>query len=79
MKPNGILNWLYQYMLEEYFSCDTRHMAIELRVTEKTLSSALKKTTSAESMLLFEQLMEYCLRKKISMDQILMQYTNRDS
>lgn len=74
MNNGGILHWIYQYALEHYFQKDARRMALELRVTEKTLDTALSKEGSAESMLLFEQLMKYFHDNKLSMDHLLTMY-----
>ena len=74
MSNGGILHWIYQYALEHYFQNDSRRMALELRVTEKTLEAALSKEGSAESMLLFEQLMKYLHDNNLSMDNLLAMY-----
>ena len=60
--------------MEHYFQNDSRRMALELRVTEKTLEAALSKEGSAESMLLFEQLMKYLHDNNLSMDNLLAMY-----
>lgn len=75
MSHSGMMKWMYHYVLGEVFDSDVRNMAIELRVTEKTLQKALEQDNCAESMLLFEQLMHYCMEHSISMDAILALYT----
>ena len=74
MKSGGLLRWAYAYILKYYFSTDKKRMAIELRVTEKTLQTAMQDESSAESMLLFEQLMCYFMKHNISIDAVLAHY-----
>ncbi|MGM9590722.1 MAG: hypothetical protein ACI3V0_11225 [Faecousia sp.] len=78
MEFNGILSWAYHFFLCKQFGGDRRHMAIALRVSERTLQKAFDETQSPESALLFEQLMQYCVDNEISMDQILAQYRKQE-
>ena len=52
-------------------------MALELRVGENTLQRALEQDECPESLLLFEQLMHYCMTHNISMDAFLAQYEGK--
>lgn len=74
MNPNSILNWLYHHCLESLFDNDRRSMALALRVSERTLQSALDEEQSAEAALLFEQLLSYCLDNDVNVDEILRKY-----
>lgn len=74
MPAKGILSWTYQYFLQVYFDSNKRKMALSLRVTEKTLTRALDQENSSESILLFDQLMQYCFSNGISIDLILRKY-----
>ena len=71
---NGILSWTYHFFLRTYFGSDNRKMALALRVTESTLLKALEQEHSAESLLLFEQLMQYCSSNNVSIDDALKKY-----
>lgn len=75
MKQPGILHWTYSYFLKQYFSMDKRSMALAMKVSENTLENALIRNYSAESVVLFEQLMQYCIEQNISIDSILRQYS----
>lgn len=75
MRQEGILNWIYSYALKELFNSDLRSMALELRIGEGVIQRAMDQEKSAESMLLFEQLMSYCMQHDISMDSILAEYS----
>ena len=75
MRQEGILNWIYSYVLKELFNSDLRSMALELRIGEGVIQRAMDQEKSAESMLLFEQLMCYCMQHDISMDSILAKYS----
>ena len=75
MRQEGILNWIYSYALKELFNSDLRSMALELRIGEGVIQRAMDQEKSAESMLLFEQLMRYCMQHDISMDSILAEYS----
>lgn len=75
MRQEGILNWIYSYALNELFNSDLRSMALELRIGEGVIQRAMDQEKSAESMLLFEQLMRYCMQHDISMDSILAEYS----
>ena len=75
MRQEGILNWIYSYALKELFNADLRSMALELRIGEGVIQRAMDQEKSAESMLLFEQLMRYCMQHDISMDSILTEYS----
>ena len=55
MNHNGLLQWIYAHILDEQMNSDPRQLALELRMTEKTIDSALHKEGSAEYTLLFEQ------------------------
>ncbi|MBQ8962353.1 MAG: hypothetical protein IJ089_00950 [Clostridia bacterium] len=74
MNHNGLLQWIYAHILDEQMNSDPRQLALELRMTEKTIDSALHKEGSAEYTLLFEQLLSLCAKKQISVDQILRKY-----
>ena len=50
-------------------------MALAMKVSENTLENALIRNYSAESVVLFEQLMQYCIEQNISIDSILRQYS----
>ncbi len=73
MVSKGILNWLFTYMLEHQFKNSRREMAIQLRVSERTLNHALN-SEQAETALLFEQLLGYAMEHSIRIDSILDQY-----
>ena len=75
MRQEGILNGIYSYALKELFNADLRSMALELRIGEGVIQRAMDQEKSAESMLLFEQLMRYCMQHDISMDSILAEYS----
>ena len=75
MRQEGTLNWIYSYALKELFNADLRSMALELRIGEGVIQRAMDQEKSAESMLLFEQLMRYCMQHDISMDSILAEYS----
>lgn len=77
MNPNSILNWLYHYSLQHLFDNDRRGMALALRVSERTLQSALEEEQSSEAALLFEQLLQYCMENDIQVDDILAKYKQR--
>ena len=70
----GMLSWAYMHALEHIFGGDIRRMALELRVNEAMLDAAMKDETSAQSMLVFEQLFGYMSAHGISMDSMLNQY-----
>lgn len=72
-----MLRWIYNYTLKEVFRSDARNMALELRVGENTLQRALEQDECPESLLLFEQLMHYCMTHNISMDAFLAQYEGK--
>lgn len=74
MNGCGMLSWAYGHALEHIFGGDLRRMALELRVNEAMLSAAMKDETSAQSMLVFEQLFSYMSAHGISMDNMLSQY-----
>ena len=76
MNHNGLLQWIYAHILEEQMNSDPRQLAIELRMTERTIETALHKEGSGEYALLFEQLLSLCAEKQISVDSILRQYIN---
>ena len=76
MNHNGLLQWIYAHILVEQMNSDPRQLAIELRMTEKTIEAALHKEGSGEYALLFEQLLSLCAEKQISVDSILRQYIN---
>ena len=61
MNGDGILRWIYRYALENMFDSNLRAMALVLRVSERTLQKAFDNDNTAESLLVFEQLMEYCM------------------
>jgi len=48
MNHNGLLQWIYTHILDEQMNSDPRQLALELRMTEKTIDSALHKEGSAE-------------------------------
>ena len=56
------------------FDSNLRAMALVLRVSERTLQKAFDNDNTAESLLVFEQLMEYCMRNQISVDAIIAHY-----
>lgn len=58
MNGEGILKWIYRDVLERVFDSNLRTMALALRVSERTLQKALDNDAAAESMLVFEQMME---------------------
>ena len=62
MNGEGILKWIYRDVLERVFDSNLRTMALALRVSERTLQKALDNDAAAESMLVFEQMMEYCMQ-----------------
>lgn len=74
METSGMLGWAYQYALEHLFEGDKRRMALDLRMTEKTLDAAMMEESSAQSMLLFELLFGYMNARGISMDDLLARY-----
>ena len=74
MNGDGILRWIYRYALENMFDSNLRAMALVLRVSERTLQKAFDNDNTAESLLVFEQLMEYCMRNQISVDAIIAHY-----
>lgn len=74
MNGCGMLSWAYRHALEHIFDGDIRKMALELRVNETTLGTAMNDETSAQSMLVFEQLFSYMSAHGISMDNMLRQY-----
>ena len=75
MEKPGLLQWIYQYVLEKYMDSNARSMAVELRLSESLLDDALNNDDSMEYTLLFEQLLSYCARKGISIDSILKEYS----
>ena len=77
MDHSGMLRWIYNYTLKEVFRSDARNMALELRVGENTLQRALEQDECPESLLLFEQLMHYCMTHNSSMDAFLAQYEGK--
>lgn len=75
MNPDSILNWLFFYVLEHQFMNDRREMALQLRVTERTLNKAIDEERTAETALLFEQILEYALdHEELCIDKILKKY-----
>lgn len=74
MNGEGILKWIYRDVLERVFDSNLRTMALALRVSERTLQKALDNDAAAESMLVFEQMMEYCMQHEISVDAIIARY-----
>lgn len=74
MNQNSILNWLFHYMLEHEFHGNRRDMALNLRVTETTLTHAMEDEETAETALLFEQLLAYTLEHDLCIDKILLKY-----
>lgn len=74
MNQNSILNWLFHYMLVNEFAGNRREMALQLRVSERTLENALDDEKPAETALLFEQLLAYSLENDVCVDQILAEY-----
>ena len=76
MEHNSLLQWIYAHILDEHMNSDPKQLAIELRMTERTIDIALHKEGSAEYTLLFEQLLTLCDEKKISIDGILRHYIN---
>lgn len=74
MNHNGLLQCIFAHILTEHMNSDIRQLAIELRMTEKTIDAALQKEGSGEYTLLFEQLLSYCAEKHISVDAILQQH-----
>ena len=74
MNGDGILRWIYRYALENMFDSNLRAMSLVLRVSERTLQKAFDNDNTAESLLVFEQLMEYCMRNQISVDAIIAHY-----
>ena len=56
------------------FDSNLRTMALVLQVSERTLQKAFDNDNTAESLLVFEQLMEYCMRNQISVDAIIAHY-----
>ena len=74
MNSDGILRWIYRYALENIFDSNLRTMALVLQVSERTLQKAFDNDNTAESLLVFEQLMEYCMRNQISVDAIIAHY-----
>lgn len=74
MNPNSILNWFFYHMLEQQFSNDRREMALQLRVSERTLEGAMDDEKPAEIALLFEQLLGYSVEHDICVDDILAEY-----
>ena len=76
MKSEGLLIWLYGHILNQYFGNDICRMAQEMHIPEKTLQKALYDEGSREALDLFEELMGYFHEHNISMDALLVQYTN---
>lgn len=74
MEHNSLLQWIYAHILDEHMNSDPKQLAIELRMTERTIDIALHKEGSAEYTLLFEQLLTLCAEKNISIDDILRHY-----
>ena len=74
MNGEGILKWIYRDVLERVFDSNLRTMALVLQVSERTLQKAFDNDNTAESLLVFEQLMEYCMRNQISVDAIIAHY-----
>ena len=70
----GMLSWAYRHALEQLFDGDMRRMTLELRINETTLNTAMEDETSAQSMLVFEQLFGYMRAHGFSMDSMLGQY-----
>ena len=66
MNHNGLLQWIYAHILEEQMNSDPRQLAIELRMTERTIEAALHKEGSGEYALLFEQLLSLTLNVRMS-------------
>lgn len=75
MKSEGLLLWLYEHILNQYFGNDIGRMAQEIHFSEKALKKALHDEGSREALELFEQLMGYFHENNISMDALLVQYT----
>ena len=77
MDHSGMLRWIYNYTLNEVFRSDARNMPLNFGSGENTLQRALEQDECPESLLLFEQLMHYCMTHNISMDAILAQYEGK--
>lgn len=71
MNHNRLLQQIYQHILDKDMGSDARALAVELRMTERTINNALNNTGSEEYSLLFEQLLTLCAEKGISVDAIL--------
>ena len=71
MNHNRLLQQIYQHILDKDMGSDARALAVELRMTERTINNALNNTGSEEYSLLFEQLLTLCTEKGISVDAIL--------
>lgn len=41
MNHNGLLQWIYAHILDEQMNSDPRQLALELRMTEKTMLSVI--------------------------------------
>ena len=41
MNHNGLLQWIYAHILDEHMNSDPRQLALELRMTEKTVLSVI--------------------------------------
>ncbi|MDO5323464.1 MAG: hypothetical protein Q4G06_05545, partial [Clostridia bacterium] len=67
---NFLGDLLRHFSLDEHSS-----MALAMKVSENTLENALIRNYSAASVVLFEQLMQYCIEQNISIDSILRQYS----
>ena len=76
MKSEGLLIWLYGYVLNKYFGNDICRMAQEMQLSEEILKKALHDEGSREALGLFEELMGYFHEHGLSMDALLIQYSN---
>ncbi len=79
MNPNSIMNGLFYHVLEQQFGNNRREMAVQLRVSERTLRNAMENEQAAEMALVFEQILRYSLEHGICMDGILAQYKKAHS
>ena len=75
MKSEGLLIWLYRYVLNQYFGNDICQMAQEMQISEEMLQLALHDEGSREALDLFEELMSFFHEHNLSMDALLIQYS----
>lgn len=78
MAKIGIQLWFNQYVYRETMQSDMRSMALELRISEKTVEKALRSEDAPETALVFRLCLRMMAFRNIDLNKVFMRYFNEE-